>query len=165
MAGGGPHKEAFKELSGRPEIQKMSDIVYWILDSFGKSNKNINSRLTRVHFHTLSFHIIGIVKNEWTESANAVAAGTRIAGMQACDLSQFDPEQFELRIPKVFYPYTGAKEHVFDPKSPVLRWERENFIFYFSPVLICKNPLKTVGLGDAISGTALMFSQFNNYKN
>jgi ADP-dependent glucokinase len=37
---------------------------------------------------------------------------------------------------------------------------RNEVIFIYTPVLVCKFPQHTVGVDDAISATALLYSQF-----
>ena len=46
-----------------------------------------------------------------------------------------------------------------DPADPVTVWGRGNVTFHLSPVLVCKQPLRTVGLGDAISAEGLVYSE------
>ncbi len=58
-----PHSDYFNKLSGQPEISKVTDILHWILSKFGKSLSNPYSRLTRIHFHCLTYHIIVVKVN------------------------------------------------------------------------------------------------------
>ena len=48
--------------------------------------------------------------------------------------------------------------------SPIASWMRDDgangVVFIYTPVLVCKFPLHTVGVDDAISATALLYSQF-----
>ncbi len=44
--------------------------------------------------------------------------------------------------------------------NPVTEFRRGKINFFLSPVLVCKKPLKTVGLGDAISSVGLLYSCF-----
>jgi len=37
--------------------------------------------------------------------------------------------------------------------------------FWIAPVMVCKNPVMTVGLGDAISTMGLMYHTFDAVKN
>lgn len=157
---GGPHSSYYVTRSGQPEIEKISDMVLWMLKTYGYSKTNPNSRLTRVHFHSLTYHIVGTLPHAWQNSESAVAAGTRMAGRQACDTKNLSPFEIELRIPDTFKLYSGSEEHSFDERNPVISWEREGFHFVLSPVLVCISPSKTVGLGDAISATGLMYSEF-----
>lgn len=158
---GGPHKEIYN-IDGLPIIHKITDTMVWLMKKFGKLSKKEHSRLTRIHFHTLTYHIIGTVPGVWGNSAGAVAAGTRKAGRQACDTPILDPEKADLKIPKKFLLHTGGEERTFSHSEPVMSFTHESLEFSFSPVLVCKKPLKTVGLGDAISATGLLYSTFNS---
>ena len=162
---GGPHQDDYLTRSDQPEIHKMSDMVLWLLQTYGYSKNNPKSRLTRVHFHSLTYHIIGVVPDAWTNSESAIAAGTRLAGRQACDVGDLSPEEVDLRIPDSFKLFSGDIERQFNHTNPVLSWTRKGLHFVFSPVLVCHEPKRTVGLGDAISATGLMYSQFNKQIN
>lgn len=154
----GPHQETGHH--GQPEIHKISDIMLWLLENYGRSSKSPTARLTRIHFHSLTYHIVAVVESEWSNVAKAVAAGTQIAGLQACDVPQLNETLVELKIPLRFKLHSDDMERDFDAKNPVYSWRKNGYLFVFSPVLVCKNPVKTVGLGDAISATGLMFSQY-----
>lgn len=161
-ASDGPHHDHFDhDEHGQPEIYKISDIILWFLQNYGYSSKNPNARLTRIHFHSLTYHIVAVVESKWSNVEQATAAGTQVAGLQACDIPQLKAEIMELQIPLRFKLFSGDEDRVFDGNNPVLSWRKDGYLFVFSPVLVCKNPTKTVGLGDAISATGLMFSQFH----
>ncbi|XP_069138122.1 ADP-dependent glucokinase-like [Argopecten irradians] len=160
LAGNGPHNSDFHHQSGPPEINKAGDMVIWLLQNYGQSSSNPESRLTRVHFHCLSYHIIGNLKGAWSNSAIAVAAGSRMAGKQACDVQKLNSSIVDLKFPSSFKAFSDDIERELDPNNPVISWEIGEFEFSLSPVLVCKDPQKTVGLGDSISGTGLMFSQY-----
>merc|ERR1711881_831062 len=83
-----------------PEIGLMSDIVDWLLHAFGGNTRR--SRLTRVHFHCLTYHIIATLPNTWENSLVATAAGSRAASRQACDNEHLTEHDVELRTPEVF---------------------------------------------------------------
>jgi len=157
---GGPHADYYLSRTGQPEIEKIGDMVLWMLKKYGYSKDNPNSRLTRVHFHSLTYHIVGTLPAAWHNSESAVAAGTRMAGRQACDTKSLSPFDIELRIPMSFKLHSGSEEQSFDERNPVISWDREGFHFVLSPVLVCISPSKTVGLGDSISATGLMYSEF-----
>lgn len=162
-AAGGPHNDLINE-EGQPPVHKISDIMHWVLTNFARSERNPNSKLTRIHFHSLTYHIIGYVNGTWTNVDSAVAAGARIAGKQACDDPDLISEKLELRVPRTFKLYTGDTERELNPSEPVMTWARGGFSYVFSPVLVCKKPVKTVGLGDAISATGLLFSTANKIR-
>lgn len=156
----GPHSEYFDTIQGQPEIHKISDIILWVLRTYGHSKENPSYKLTRVHFHCLTYHIIGIYPSAWSNNPSAVGAGTRVAGIQACDVESPDPDLVTLKFPEKFKLFSGDKERSLNESKPIITWKKEGFHFALSPVLVCKQPLKTVGLGDSISATGLMFSEF-----
>lgn len=156
----GPHSEYFDTIQGQPEIHKISDIILWVLRTYGHSKENPSYKLTRVHFHCLTYHIIGIHPSAWSNNPSAVGAGTRVAGIQACDVESPDPDLVTLKFPEKFKLFSGDKERSLNESKPIITWKKEGFHFALSPVLVCKQPLKTVGLGDSISATGLMFSEF-----
>ncbi|XP_062590693.1 ADP-dependent glucokinase-like [Saccostrea cucullata] len=156
----GPHRDYFENIQGQPEIHKISDIISWVLKTHGYSKDFPSRKLTRVHFHCLTYHIIGIHSSAWRNNPSAVGAGTRVAGIQACDVESPDPDLVTLKFPQQFKLFSGDKERTFNESQPIMTWKKDGFHFALSPVLVCKQPLKTVGLGDSISATGLMFSEF-----
>lgn len=160
IAAGGPHSDHIEDSQGQPLIHKMSDIIHWLLYNYGKSTKNPNSRLSRIHFHSLTYHIVGVHRSQWKNVRSATMAGTRLAGMQACDVQKLDPDIVDLKMPLEFQLFSGDVKRTLDPESPAHSWSINEYLFVLSPVLVCKDPVKTVGLGDAISATGLMFSEF-----
>ncbi|KAK7116406.1 hypothetical protein V1264_002092 [Littorina saxatilis] len=161
IAMNGPHSDHLEMSEGQPVIHIMSDLIHWMLSTYGKSSKRPDSRLTRIHFHSLTYHIVSVHKDHWKNVKSATMAGTRVAGHQACDTKESNPHFVDLRIPLEFKLYSGDVQRKFDPHNPAFTWTMGEFYFVFSPVLVCKHPLKTVGLGDAISATGLMFSEFS----
>lgn len=156
----------FDHIPSKPGIPTASDLLHWLMQTYTSITRE-GSRLTRVHFHTLSFHIVATLEAPrcWHNSASSVLAGTRVAALQACDLEQFDPTKFELRVPLTF-PLSESDEQLshrvvhITPESPVASWLRDGVKYVLTPVLVCKTPLKTVGLGDAISAMGLLHSEF-----
>ncbi|XP_068129709.1 ADP-dependent glucokinase [Hyperolius riggenbachi] len=152
----GPHSTV-PAWSGIPDVGIVSDILLWIL----KSSAQENSALTRVHFHTLAYHIIATVDGFWGNQVAAVAAGARVAGAQACATEIIEPSRVMLKSPLEFSTSRtdmGPTARV-SAKEPVAVWHKGGVSFHFTPVLICKDPVRTVGLGDAISAEGLLFSE------
>ena len=149
------------ELDAHPTVEEIIDMMTWLIRKYGQSPSRPSSRLTRLHFHSITHHVIATADHVWENTRSAVAAGTRIAGSQACDIVSLDSEKLEYRIAKEFR--LGRNGHLinFNPEEPVVSWRVDHYNFVFSPVLICKKPVKTVGLGDAISATGLLYSSFN----
>jgi ADP-dependent glucokinase len=165
-AANGPHSNYFKEIDGVPDLRKVVDIIEWVLLTHGK-----NSKLTRVHFHYLLYHIIAINDDyAWSNTESALLSGTKIASKQACDYD-FDANENDDFHSKIHYRINTKQFQIdenqyieIDPTNPVMRFQRNNIKFYLTPVLVCKKPIKTVGLGDAISSTGLLFSQFKAHE-
>lgn len=159
QAASGPHS-SLSSWSGVPDVGMVSDILFWILKEHGRSAGRA-SALTRVHFHTLVYHILATVDGHWANQLAAVAAGARVAGTQACATDTIDANRVSLRAPSEFLTsHLGAGVRVtLNPSEPVVAWHREGISFHFTPVLVCKDPVRTVGLGDAISAEGLLYSQ------
>ena len=147
----------------------MADAVDWLIQSYGKNARYgaSSSRLTRVHFHCLTYHIIAAHPDSWSNSLAASAAGSRAASRQACDKEHLEHIDVELRTPKVFARSVKnweLRRYLVkrDQANPVTSWVHNDVSFYFSAVLVCKHPKRTVGLGDCISATGLQYSNFLN---
>ncbi|XP_061679308.1 ADP-dependent glucokinase isoform X2 [Syngnathoides biaculeatus] len=163
QAGGGPHAE-LAAWKGVPDVGQVSDILLWILESHGRSDPSSEADLTRVHFHTLAYHVLATVDGYWANQAAAVTAGARVASSQACGTRAVDAAKVELKAPLRFHSShseSGAALSL-DPAAPVTVWRRGNVTFHMTPVLVCKQPLRTVGLGDAISAEGLVYSELKS---
>ncbi|XP_061077603.1 ADP-dependent glucokinase isoform X1 [Conger conger] len=160
QAGEGPHSE-LASWDGTPDVGRVSDILLWVLEQHGRTDPEYEADLTRIHFHTLAYHILVTVDGYWGNQVAAVAAGARVAGSQACGLESIDASKVTLRAPRDFHSsYSEPRESLsLDPAMPVTVYHRGNVTFYMTPVLVCKQPLRTVGLGDAISAEGLLYSE------
>ncbi|XP_054387618.2 ADP-dependent glucokinase isoform X4 [Pongo abelii] len=155
----GPHS-SLSSWNGVPDVGMVSDILFWILKEHGRSKSRV-SDLTRIHFHTLVYHILATVDGHWANQLAAVAAGARVAGTQACATETIDTSRVSLRAPQEFmtsHSEAGSRI-VLNPNKPVVEWHREGISFHFTPVLVCRDPIRTVGLGDAISAEGLFYSE------
>jgi len=172
QVGEGPFAEQFPIKSSSINAYKATEILDWLLTSFGRDKKDpdskrISYRLQRIHFHSLTYHMSATRGPDWSNGAAALAAGARLAGKQACDgkgiaAEDLDPTTVELRIGQEVL-LDQEKENNFNPQVAVTSWTRDDVLFIYTPVLVCKKPVKTVGLGDAISATGLMYSQFYRF--
>lgn len=159
-AGEGPHAD-LTAWKGIPDVGLVSDILLWILEQHGRSDPLSEADLTRIHFHTLAYHILATVDGYWGNQAAAVMAGARVASTQACGSRSVDISKVELKAPVEFHSsHTEPREKLtLNPAEPVTVWRRGNVTFHLTPVLVCKQPLRTVGLGDAISAEGLIYSE------
>ncbi len=103
-------------------------------------------------------------------------AGSKIASKQASGF-EFHNEENEKTLDELLifqinhqldknqnieFKINSSHSVAFNTTYPVIEFQRgTNLNFYFTPVLVCKKPIKTVGLGDAISSTGLIYSSFN----
>ncbi|XP_006629127.1 ADP-dependent glucokinase isoform X1 [Lepisosteus oculatus] len=160
QAGSGPHSQ-LAAWDGVPDVGRVSDILLWVLTQRGRADAGSEADLTRVHFHTLAYHILATVDGFWANQVAAVSAGARVAGSQACGTQAIDASRVVLKAPLEFYTsHAEPRERVtLSPAEPVAVWRRENVSFHLTPVLVCKHPLRTVGLGDAISAEGLLYSE------
>lgn len=160
QAGGGPHA-ALPAWKGVPDVGRVGDILLWILERHGRTDPSSESDLTRIHFHTLAYHVLATVDGYWGNQAAAVMAGARVASSQACGLRAVDVGKVELKAPLEFLTsHSEPREQLaLNPEEPVAVWHRGNVTFHLTPVLVCKKPLRTVGLGDAISAEGLVYSE------
>lgn len=172
-----PHSNYYTELNGFPELIKIIDMLEWTMNTFGYSKENPKSRLTRMHFHFIMFHIIVESDSKsWSNTVSSLMSGSKIAAKQACGF-EFDEDVktetlenlLEFRVPHEFddkkniiFRMDHNSTFKFNVSDPVIQFKRGNIRFYFTPTLVCKKPLKTVGLGDAISSNGILFAEYNN---
>lgn len=131
----------------QPDIPVTIDVaIEMIKFLFQHLHKVHDNKLSRIHFHTLSFHIIATNhKSPWSNQLVAVSAGARQAALQACG-GDIGPDRVDMGVQN-----TG----------PVHEWTTtEGVSFHMTSSLICRRPLKTVGLGDAISASGLLYSDY-----
>ena len=151
----------FATLPSKPSVGVVSDLLHWLMLTFGSHNKSV---LGRVHLHSLSFHIIVVKdKGAWLNTRAAVMAGAREAGLQACGTTTFNSSMFKLLLPGKFYASSSdpnLSQLLLSAGNGWAEWSRDGFFYYLSPVLVCRSPSRTVGLGDAISASGLLHSQF-----
>ena len=145
----------------------MADIIDWLLQFYGRNARYgaESSRLTRVHFHCLTYHLMAVYPEYWSNSLAATAAGSRAASKQACDKEKLEPIDVEMRVPKVFarsVKFWELRRFLVkrEESNPVTSWSHNGIDYNFCAVLVCKEAKKTVGLGDCISATGLQYSDF-----
>ena len=165
----------FETIGPKPSIPDSGDLLYWLFKTYTDlretKEEEKESRLTRIHFHSLSFHILVVPKRElagslWTESMSSASSGSRIASLQACQKDEINKDDFEIQIPDKFQLSSVDKslsgKFEYSEENGYVAWNRDGAIdCVMIPVHVCKKPLKTVGLGDAISATGLLNSKFS----
>lgn len=71
---------------------------------------------------------------------------------------EVDPERIEVLLARqqLLSKSQGLKVDL-DPFSPVVTWQEANFQCHLVPMMACKKPDHTAGLGDNISGTGVAY--------
>ncbi|CAI5732968.1 unnamed protein product [Hyaloperonospora brassicae] len=144
------------------------------------------AHLSRIHFHTLQFHIVCQKKESiWEDPTSSLVQSALISSKVACgkppapassgvsgddddeDKSQsmrtsaeieVDPERVEMLLAREqLLSKRQDLTVVLDPFSPVVTWQEADFQCHLVPMLACKKPDHTAGLGDNISGTGVAY--------
>jgi len=148
--------EELSNIQKKFKYPKLSLIVEEILFLFEKP-----TRLTRIHFHTLRFHIVAQkMNNIWGNNSLSVVAGSYVASKQSCQIDEnSDVNDILINQFEDDKDIWGNMEKIkYDPRYPIVI-EKKGISFAIAPVLVCKQPKKTVGLGDAISAAGLFYHQ------
>ncbi|RHY90338.1 hypothetical protein DYB37_009755 [Aphanomyces astaci] len=123
--------------------------------------------LTRLHFHTLQFHILCQKRGSGWENpmtalmqaaliSSKLACGDRSRGVKGADIS-IVPSLVEILLPRSTPLTASGITWDIDPRSPTATWTEGDFQCYVVPMLACKKPDHTCGLGDNISGMGMAY--------
>ena len=121
------------------------------------------STVSRIHFHSLAYHIIATADGaanlqSWKNVRAAAASGSIAATYQACNVTGHEDlhgDQLTLVAPTTLdTDGTGANTLKIAKGEAVHEWSTDKLQITFVPVLVCKEPAVTVGLGDAISSSS-----------
>jgi len=96
----------------------------------------------------------------WTahKARTAVAAASLATTRQACDSERIKADSVDVLMPPSFLVSTDHGPQRFVTEHGTAQWRHKGISFYLAPVLVCRAPTKTVGLGDIISATGLLYS-------
>ncbi|CAH0474398.1 unnamed protein product [Peronospora belbahrii] len=153
----------------------------------GSQDKNKNgdktlalAQLSRIHFHTLQFHIVCQKDGSiWEDPTTALVQSALMSSKVACGKPapasatsdddkpqpmrtsaemEVDPERIEILLARqqLLSKRQGLTVDL-DPFSPVVTWQEADFQCHLVPMLACKKPDHTAGLGDNISGTGVSY--------
>lgn len=156
------------EINGRvPAPRAVAAAVRYVLERY--------PNVGRVHFHSLAFHVLAERRtgkaHVWRKGGAAAAAAATTATLRACDAAEPDlhGNDLDLILPALAFsvadPAVTPSADAAEPRvtiseaEPVARWSwassSGDVAFKLAPVLVCKEPKATVGLGDAISASGL----------
>jgi len=150
-------KRDFKD----PTVETIASAISFIFSPVESISKNSHRPFGRIHFHSLKYHIVAQKTGTgWESGDESVAAGTLTASVQSC---QFDNNKDDAEL-QFLLPFDEIKTNG-DQYLPLQQWNTTGVEFYLAPVLVCKTPSKTVGLGDAISSMGLLYHEFHFQSN
>uniref|UniRef100_A0AAV1TWE7 ADP-dependent glucokinase n=1 Tax=Peronospora matthiolae TaxID=2874970 RepID=A0AAV1TWE7_9STRA len=148
------------------------------------------AHLSRIHFHTLQFHVVcQRKKGIWEDPTSALVQSALISSKVACGKPpvprsgsasddeneaqlmqtsaemEVDPERVEMLLAReqLLSDRQDLKVDL-DPLSPVITWQEADFQCHLVPMLACKKPDYTAGLGDNISGTGIAYNRLQRTK-
>ncbi|OQR93268.1 hypothetical protein THRCLA_08478 [Thraustotheca clavata] len=158
--------------SSRPTVQTVTSQLAQVIE-FAENSKATNAalgRLSRIHFHTLQFHIL-CHTDVWDSATVALMQSALMSSKLACgdhsngprsqDMT-IDPSLVEILLPRST-PLTADIMWDIDPRSPIKTWTKGSFQCHIAPMLACKKPDHTCGLGDNISGTGMAYHHAMNW--
>eukprot|EP00127_Corallochytrium_limacisporum_P004737 Clim_evm91s172 gene=Clim_evmTU91s172 len=134
-------------------LQNAVDMLYAVFDD------ERMKELDRIHLHTLAYHVMCQRPGHWQNPVPGLVDGALRSTRHACDKEQLNDDLVELRMlatdrissEAVDGNYTVSAQH------PTYSWfsEKHKLECHLALMLVCKDPVRTVGLGDNISSSAL----------
>ncbi|ETK86492.1 hypothetical protein F441_09028 [Phytophthora nicotianae CJ01A1] len=178
--------------SSRPTVADISAQLHDVIQFASKAKKNFQTKnedkdeslalaqLSRIHFHTLQFHIVCQKEGSmWEDPKTALVQSALMSSKVACGKPpapsatdndgkpkpmrtsadmEVDPERIEILLARqqLLSKRQDLKVEL-DPFSPIVTWQEADFQCHLVPMLACKKPDHTAGLGDNISGTGVAY--------
>ena len=142
------YSEASEYVSLHFKDPELATVEQALKDVFEYVHRQPGARkLERIHFHYLKYHLIAQTEDSsWLSPRAGVVAGSLEATLQACGRN--NSQYLEWEHMEVLYP-------VDNPKEPYRHWRADGIHFHLAPLVACKYPVGTVGLGDTISASGL----------
>lgn len=176
--------------TSRPSVAEISAQLHDVIQFASKAKKNFQTskqnreksvalaQLSRIHFHTLQFHIVcQKVGSKWEDPTTALVQSALMSSKVACGKSptttteedrpqpmrtsaemEVDPDRITTLLTRqqLLSERQDLKVEL-DPFSPIVTWQEADFQCHLVPMLACKKPDHTAGLGDNISGTGVAY--------
>ncbi|POM78513.1 Hypothetical protein PHPALM_3953 [Phytophthora palmivora] len=185
--------------TSRPTVAEISAQLHDVIQFASKAKKNFQTsgqdqdiseekkeslalaQLSRIHFHTLQFHIVCQKEGSmWEDPTTALVQSALMSSKVACGKPpapgsasgdankpkpmrtsaemEVDPERVEILLARQQLLSKSQSLKVdLDPFSPVVTWQEADFQCHLVPMMACKKPDHTAGLGDNISGTGVAY--------
>ncbi|KAF4317403.1 hypothetical protein BBO99_00008073 [Phytophthora kernoviae] len=183
--------------TSRPTVADISAQLHDVIQFAAKAKRNFQSsgqdqdkdnqetlalaQLSRIHFHTLQFHIVCQKEGSmWEDPTTALVQSALMSSKVACGKPpapeddsngddkpkpmrtsaemEVDPSRVEVLLTReqLLSKRQDLKVEL-DPFSPVITWQEADFQCHLVPMIACKKPDHTAGLGDNISGTGVAY--------
>lgn len=153
-------------LGKAPEVSAVAAALEYVF----KAARAQGSSVSRIHFHSLGYHIVATARSDadgggdasklqqWSHAAASAAQGSVAATYQACNVTgHADLHGDDLKLvvsTRLDVDGTGTDIRQLSKDEAIHQWDTASLRLTFVPVLVCKEPHVTVGLGDAISSSA-----------
>ncbi|TDH68091.1 hypothetical protein CCR75_004360 [Bremia lactucae] len=176
--------------TSRPTVADITAQLHDLIQLASKARANVHNvalaQLSRIHFHTLQFHIVcQHQSSKWADPTTALIQSALMSSKVACGKSfnassisekptlmrtsadmEVDPERIEILLAREqVLSARQALKLTLDPLSPVYTWQEADFQCHLVPMLACKKPDHTAGLGDNISGTGIAYHRIHKTTN
>lgn len=125
--------------------------------------------ISRIHIHSKAFQAILVSHtSNWRHTKNAAAKAALTAYRSVCDTAIANPESAKLVLDDAFsttaVPGVVPKRFALNELDPVSCWSEDILVdaksvqveICVAPVLVCKEPKRTTGVGDNISAAGLI---------
>ena len=142
------------EINSNGPVDKITDAMVWILKDVA-NRQGPHRHLTRIHMHSHRFHAVAIrLGSGWSGAAEGLLHGAFTAATKACRSDAAN--LFDFSRPKFS---NGTVLPHYTDRPPVVTWRDGDIRVFVVPTILCKKPVGTVGLGDAISAASLVFTE------
>ena len=117
-----------------------------------------NSRLTRLHVHTLAYQAIMTEQGSaWKNTMSAAAKASLTANRHTCGSDDISTSKARILMDDSFTTSRGSdgKRIPFQADRPIACWSESTADICIAPVLICTKVVQTGGAGDNISSAGI----------
>lgn len=181
-------KPSLSSLNFHPTVQVVADSINSIFIAAHSTTGQLPLRqLSRIHLHNLvlfsssmkqalfylqDFHAVAHrdckkwdirysnTCKRWISGTASVVAGSLQCTQQACGREGAIPlDEVEIQLGQERITKKDGKVTVVSPSTVTKWYDAVGVDFFVAPVMVCKYPIRTVGLGDSISASGLLYDR------
>lgn len=152
--------------NSNPSVGDILDDARAVFHSLHRSASGATRQFSRLHLHTLGFHVIITEANgAWPNSRAAIAKAALTSNRHTCGSHEIDVSRARLILDAVV-DIGGRQSRAIrlDGRRPAVCWiepgdfdkQEVDIEVCIAPVLVCKNVVQTVGGGDNVSAAGLV---------